>query len=172
MTRLLQTRILYQQTRKQHKRKYLVLYGIHITDNFYFKVKLNVTPKSKKRSLKQNQGTDTSTPKILTKRIILSQVNSVYDPLGLESPLTVRAKILMRRLWIHNPKLEWDDPIPEEDRQNWTNFFQDLSEMENIRVNRCTKPKEATGNPILVIFSDGSNETINRPDRALWYSVK
>ena len=69
-----------------------------ITDNFYFKVKLNLTPKSKKRRPKQNQGTTTNTSKILTKRIILSQVNSVYDPLGLASPLTVRAKILMRRL--------------------------------------------------------------------------
>ncbi|XP_068723851.1 uncharacterized protein [Montipora capricornis] len=64
----------------------------------------------------------------------------------------------MRQLWIHNPKLEWDDPIPEDDHQNWDNFFQDLSEMEKIKVNRCTKPKEATGNPILVIFRDGSND--------------
>lgn len=89
------------------------------TDNFYFKVKLNVTPTSKKGRPKQNQGTTTNASKTLTRRIILSQVNSVYDPLGLASPPTVRAKILMRRLWIHNPKLEWDDPIPGEDHQNW-----------------------------------------------------
>ncbi|KAL9967197.1 hypothetical protein ACROYT_G025375 [Oculina patagonica] len=77
-----------------------------ITDNFCFKVKLNVTPQSKKRHPKPNQGTTTKNPKTLTKRLILSQVNSVYDPLGLASPLIVRAKILMRRLWIHNPKLD------------------------------------------------------------------
>ena len=139
-----------------------------ITDNFYFKVKLNLTPKSKKGHPKQNQGTATNTSKILTKRIILSQVNSVYDPLGLASPLTVRAKILMRRFWIHNPKLGWDDPIPEEDQQKWTNFSQDLSEMEKIKVNRCTKPKEATGNPILVIFSDGSNDAYGACAYARW----
>ena len=139
-----------------------------ITDNFYFKVKLNLTPKSKKRRPKQNQGTTTNTSKILTKRIILSQVNSVYDPLGLASPLTVRAKILMRRLWIHNPKLEWDDPIPEEDHQKWANFFQDLNGMEKIKVNRCTKPKEATGNPILIIFSDGSNDAYGACAYARW----
>ena len=139
-----------------------------ITDNFYFKVKLNFTPKSKKQHPKQNQGTTTNTSMILTKRIILSQVNSVYDPLGLASPLTVRAKILMRRLWIHNPKLEWDDPIPEEDHQKWANFFQDLNEMEKIKVNRCTKPKEATGNPILIIFSDGSNDAYGACTYARW----
>ena len=106
-----------------------------ITDKFYFRIKLNLIPKSKKQRPKQNQRTATNTSKILTKRIILSQVNSVYDPLGSASPLTVRAKILMRRSWIHNPKLEWDDPIPKEDHQKWANFFQDLSEMEKIKVN-------------------------------------
>ena len=139
-----------------------------IMDNFCFKVKLNVTPQSKKRRPKQNQETTTNTSNTLTKRIILSQVNSIYDPLGLASPLTVRAKILMRRLWIHNPKLDWDDPIPEEDHQNWNKFFQDLSEMEKIKVNRCTKPKEATGNPILVIFSDGSNDAYGACAYARW----
>ena len=71
--------------------------------------------------------------------MILSQVNSVYDPLGLASPLTVRAEILMRRLWIHNPKLEWDDPIPEDDHQNWANIFQELSEMEK-KLNSIDAP--------------------------------
>ena len=74
----------------------------------------------------------------------------------------------MRRLWIHNPKLEWNDPIPTEGYQNWANFFQDLSEMEKIKVNRCTKPKEATGNPILVIFSDGSNDAYGACAYARW----
>ena len=92
----------------------------------------------------------------------------MYDPLGLASPLTVRPKILMRQLWIHNPTLEWDDPIPEEDHQNWANFFQDLSEMEKIKVNRCTKPKYATGNPILVIFSDGSNDVYGACSYTRW----
>ena len=41
-----------------------------ITNNFYFKVKLNLTPKSKKRRPKQNQGTATNTSNILMKRII------------------------------------------------------------------------------------------------------
>ena len=38
-------------------------------------------------------------PQQLTKRMLLSQINSVYDPLGLAGPFTVRAKILMRHLW-------------------------------------------------------------------------
>lgn len=48
----------------------------------------------------------------LTKRKILSQVNSIYDPLGLAGSVTVKAKILMRQLWISDLTLDWDDPIP------------------------------------------------------------
>lgn len=36
-------------------------------------------------------------------------------------------------------------------------FFNDLPGMEKITVIRCIKPKKAIGDPILIIFSDGSN---------------
>ena len=40
-----------------------------------------------------------SLPQILTKRQILTQVNGIFDPLGLLSPFIVKAKILLRKLW-------------------------------------------------------------------------
>ena len=36
-------------------------------------------------------------------------------------------------------------------------YFNDLPEMEKITVKRCMKPDKAVGDPILIIFSDGSN---------------
>ena len=42
------------------------------------------------------------------------QLNSIYDPLGLAGPVTVKAKILMRQLWISDLTLDWDDPIPSD----------------------------------------------------------
>ena len=36
-------------------------------------------------------------------------------------------------------------------------FFNDLPEMEKISVKRCLKTHDAIGDPILIIFSDGSN---------------
>ena len=89
--------------------------------------------------------------------MILCQVNSIYDPLGLAGLYTVRAKILMRKLWTYETKLDWDDPIPEEYGRKWMTFFDDLPEMEKITVKRCLKPHNAIGDPILIIFSDGSN---------------
>ena len=133
-----------------------------IKDNFHFKVKLSFSPKKNTtRTHMDANPTDVqpicSIPEVLTKRMILSQVNSIYDPLGLAGPYTVRVKTLMRKLWTYETKLDWDDPIPEEYGREWMTFFNDLPEMEKISVKRCLKPHDAIGDPILIIFSDGSN---------------
>ena len=76
-----------------------------------------------------------SRPKLtppLTKRMILSQVNIMYDPLGLAGPFTVRPKILMRHLWANSVKLDRDDPIPEGNNQQWSAFFNELPEMNQV----------------------------------------
>ena len=52
-------------------------------------------------------------PAQLMKCIILSQVNSIHDPLGLAGPFTVKAKMMMKQIWASNNELGWDDPIPE-----------------------------------------------------------
>lgn len=132
------------------------------TDNFHYKVKLSLSPKKKttrthKDATPANVQPTYSVPEVLTKRMNLSQVNSIYDPLGLAGLYTVRAKILMRKLWTYETKLDWDDPIPEEYGREWMTFFDDLPEMEKITVKRCLKPHNAIGDPILILFSDGSN---------------
>ena len=133
------------------------------TDEFTFKVQMTrSSPKSKKKRASRraasngtNQTSQTSTG--LTKRKILSQVNSIYDPLGLASPYTVRAKILMRQLWTSETKFDWDDPISESYAQEWKMFFDDLGEMSKMTTKRCIRPVDAVGQPILILFSDGSN---------------
>ncbi len=45
----------------------------------------------------------------MTKRSLLSLASKVFDPTGLISPATVRAKILFLELWRRG--LEWDDPL-------------------------------------------------------------
>jgi hypothetical protein len=85
--------------------------------------------------------------------MILSQINGIYDPLGLASPFVVRAKIMMRKLWISDPKLDWDNPIPEKCQENWIKFFQDLFKKETIHFERGLKPKNTSSNPDLIIFS-------------------
>ena len=63
----------------------------------------------------------------------------------------------MRQLWTAEESLDWDDPIPEKQRDNWLEFFQDLRNMDLVVFPRCLKPLGAIGPPILIIFSDGSD---------------
>ncbi|XP_011502413.1 PREDICTED: uncharacterized protein LOC105365850 [Ceratosolen solmsi marchali] len=44
------------------------------------------------------------------KRLILSEVAKVFDPLGFVSSVVIKAKIFMQELWLH--KLHWDEALP------------------------------------------------------------
>ena len=134
-----------------------------VRDEFVYKMHLRNT--SKKQPNEKTHDND-SNP---AKRIILSQVNSIYDPLGLAGPFTVRAKILMRELWGIENKLGWDDAIPERYKQYWKQFCQGMQEMNNIKFKRCVKPKDtASGQPTLIVFSDGSSNAFGACAYVRW----
>ena len=101
-------------------------------------------------------------PQSLTKRIVLSQINRMFDPLGLVGAVTSRGKILMRKLWTGPSKdLGWDDIVSQELMEEWSSFFKELLELNDISFARCIKPDNAIGNPSLVIFTDGSNHAFD-----------
>ena len=63
----------------------------------------------------------------------------------------------MKELWMNEAKsLGWDEPIPMQNSNKWVNFFKEMFQMESISFKRCIKPANAVGNPVLVLFSDGS----------------
>ncbi|XP_068712869.1 uncharacterized protein [Montipora foliosa] len=132
-----------------------------VKDYLCFEVKLNFSRKKHKLRIETDSKTNPlpyEIPEQLTKRIILSQVNSIYDPLGLSGPFTVRAKIMMRQIWASDIKKNWDCPIPEENKRDWIMFFKELHEMDNVKFKRCMKPRDTVRDPILIIFSDGSSQ--------------
>ena len=130
------------------------------TDKFEFSVRLNFSEKKRKLRSEPDllaEEIPSAIPTNLTKRMILSQVNGIYDPLGLATPFTVRAKMLLRQLNMNEEvKLGWDDPIPDEYHQDWVNFFIELFQMKQITFSRTIKPVGTIGKPVLVIFSDAS----------------
>ena len=73
----------------------------------------------------------------LTKRKVLAKVNSIFDPLGLITPFTVNAKILMKNLW--KQKLGWDDKLQGLARENFCLFLTEMVEMQDVRFKRCLK---------------------------------
>ena len=136
------------------------------TDHFIFQVRINFSPRQKKIPTGPDVtevDIDAVFPKILTRRMVLSQAARIYDPLGFIAPVTLKAKILLRTLVSgpvnehkHSAPSGWDDPIPEEGRKAWLLFFKDLYKLKDVAFPRCLKPKEAIDNPILIIFSDAS----------------
>jgi hypothetical protein len=137
------------------------------TDTFKFHVKINFVSKKTYGYLTQyvtKYNVKDKMPKILTKRIALSQLSKVYDPLGLVTPFILRGKILMRELCMTDSqnntkdKLGWDEAIPSNLRCKWEAFFQDMFNLEDISFKRCIKPNNAIGNPTLIIYSDGSTQ--------------
>lgn len=69
-----------------------------------------------------------------TKRIILSDISKLFDPLGWLSPVIVRAKILMQQLWVKG--VGWDDPLPDSTINNWQSLRHDLFNVSSISINR------------------------------------
>ena len=90
----------------------------------------------------------------LTKRVILPLVNRIYDPLGLITPVVVRAKILLKKLW--GCKVDWDDPVPDSIQMEWLEVFQSFLWLKEISFKRCAKPIDYVGDPVLITVCDAS----------------
>lgn len=70
----------------------------------------------------------------ITKRTILSPASKVFDPLGLLSPITVVAKLIIQILW--QLKLSWDESVPLDLQTSWRKLCGHLPEINKFGVNR------------------------------------
>ena len=70
-----------------------------------------------------------------TKRIILSTLASLFDPLGLVSPVGIMAKIIFQELCVE--KVGWDDPLTSEKCLRWNEWLKDLGNVKTISLPRC-----------------------------------
>ena len=66
----------------------------------------------------------------ITKRNVLKTVASVFDPIGLFSPVLLRGKLLIQELWKRG--VEWDEEIEDIVIENqWTELKKDLENISN-----------------------------------------
>ena len=73
-------------------------------------------------------------PAKLTKRVTLSLIAQIFDPMGWLAPVIVTAKIFMQTLWLLN--CGWDDELPNETSDQWRGWYARLSALRTLRVPR------------------------------------
>ena len=105
----------------------------------------------------------------LTRKMILSQINGIYDPLGLATPFTMKAKLLMRQLRnVEGKGLDWYNDIPSKLKEDWICFFKALFDMERISFSRCIQPPEVSQDLSLIMFSDASEQALGTCAYVTW----
>ncbi|GFS97491.1 integrase catalytic domain-containing protein [Trichonephila clavipes] len=70
-----------------------------------------------------------------TKRMVLSTIARIFDPLGLLGPIITWAKIFMQRLWLL--ELGWSDELPFKEEKEWRRFIDSWEAVNNIAIDRC-----------------------------------
>ncbi|XP_046566481.1 uncharacterized protein LOC124275051 [Haliotis rubra] len=113
---------------------------------------------------------DVSTEKY-TKRIVLSKMSMLYDPLGLAAAVTIKAKMAMQDVWRHK-SLDWDDPLPDEMCELWQGLFAEMKRLEHVEFVRCLKPCDSVGSSELHVFGDASMGAYGAAAYLLWPTVR
>jgi len=90
----------------------------------------------------------------ITKRVILSEIASVFDPLGLISPVIIKFKIIMQQLWKLN--MSWDAVLPSTIENEWRDNHLKLSDLNLLVINRSLIGDGQIADIQLHGFSDAS----------------
>ena len=95
---------------------------------------------------------------LVTKRDILQDSSKIFDPIGLAAPITIRAKLLLQRLW--QMRIHWDEPLEVEIAKEWNAIASDIKKLPSFPINRCYFATTAftTFNIELHVFADASTK--------------
>ena len=105
-------------------------------------------------SLEICRGTGKEVPAKITQRIVISHVSSVFDPLGLFSPFTVRMILLLKGMWKKHGQ-SWDEELSPEDGIAFKDWASELNHMNEMAIKRKYLSKNAEVVD-LHIFADAS----------------
>ena len=92
-----------------------------------------------------------------TKRMLLSAIYSIYDLLGLASPVVIIAKLLCSEICLR--KFGWDEILPEDIIKRWKAWIKPIGRMSAYILPRCAIGIKHKG-IFLNGFSDASKNAI------------
>ncbi|XP_066585556.1 uncharacterized protein [Prorops nasuta] len=79
----------------------------------------------------------------ITKRLVLSEIAKIFDPLGLLSPIILHLKHMMQTIW--QAGLDWDESLPQDIHTGWMRFVDQWGLMgpvlfdRKLLINECQK---------------------------------
>ena len=79
---------------------------------------------------------------VYSKRNFLKKIAALFDPIGLLSPFTDRAKMLLQDMWMVG--LDWDEDLPESLALFARGWFSELCDLKKLHIPRCLQEKEKT----------------------------
>lgn len=97
--------------------KTLGLYWSPVTDTFGYNVDI--------------KGTSSNSQ---TKRILLSAICQLFDPIGWLAPVIITGKILFQGLWLTG--CNWDEPLDDRTSNAWLSFRNQLHLLNNVKIQR------------------------------------
>ena len=89
----------------------------------------------------------------VTKRDVLHSVATIFDTLGLLSPIAFHGKIFLQKLWVADKS--WDEPLSMDLLIEWKQVVQLLTDISSVKVSRCVGNVNK-GDSQLLIFCDAS----------------
>ncbi|XP_065203469.1 uncharacterized protein LOC135833627 [Planococcus citri] len=99
---------------------------------------------------------DVPEPKVaITKRQMLSTISKVFDPLGLASPVTIRGKLMLKKLW--KLGVAWDDTVPSDVEACFSLYLNDLRQLAKFEIPRYIREFNSETETI-VGFCDASEQ--------------
>ena len=109
-----------------------------------------------KDTLVVSRGVDRPLDRAITQRTVWRFVSSVFDPVGLVAPYTVRARLLLKNIWKISGQ-SWDDKLSEDIRDKLLEWHSGLSLLGQLTIPPCyfTKPVDQTE---LHMFADSSQD--------------
>ena len=94
----------------------------------------------------------------LTKRKMLSAINSIFDLLGIAAPVVIVGKILYSEVCLR--KLRWDEEVPVDIQKPWTKWLNDMKECPHVSIPRSVVGVGLT-RVVLHGFSDASKLAVS-----------
>ncbi len=79
---------------------------------------------------------------VYTKRNFLKKIATLFDPIGLLAPFTIRAKMLLQDMWTAG--VDWDEELSETLVNEARTWFGELRDLTNIQVPRCLPDADKT----------------------------